>query len=203
MPLQTSRLNVTSVMVLPPNVAEVPGRTSNLKSSPAPISSIVPPVFRLTVLELHGVPSVAHNTPFSIRNLIGSVRPSTSGMNSTVCRFWSCVPVSETTGSTSANPSTRVPSGAGNPNRQISTAGRRFGLNAAGSKLGLLLGLLNIGGRKKKSGLPLCAPSDTANTGPLDGGVTVLSLHPIRTREATAASVKRVQQFMGRSEEHT
>ena len=34
MPLQTSRLNVTSVTAWPPNVAVVPEGISNLKSSP-------------------------------------------------------------------------------------------------------------------------------------------------------------------------
>src|SRR5260221_5664842 len=50
--------------------------------------------------------------------------------------------------------------------RQISTVGRTSALNAPGVKFGSLLGVLKIGGRKKKSGLPGCAPSENDARGP-------------------------------------
>ena len=51
-----------------------------------------------------------HRAPTSIRNLIGSVLPSTSQMVSPVAGSWNPLPLS--TGTTSANPSSRDPANA-------------------------------------------------------------------------------------------
>src|SRR6185503_11765562 len=87
-------------------------------------------------------------------------------------------------------------SAAGSPNSQISTAGLRFGFEAEASKLGLVLGSLNSGGRKKKSGFPLWAPSETAYIGPASFGLTESPRHPTMRMHAAPASGSRMKRYM-------
>src|SRR2546425_648075 len=65
-----------------------------------------PPWVKSIVFESQSPPS--HAAPFSMRNLIGKLRPSTSPMNSPVCAFFR--PALVAMGSTSACPSSCVPS---------------------------------------------------------------------------------------------
>src|SRR5712691_9811602 len=79
---------------------------------------------------------------------------------------------------------------------QISTVGRTSALNAPGVKFGSLLGFLKIGGRKKKSGLPWCAPSENDARGRPIGGFRLSLLQAQTNAAAPVARVKRTTRFM-------
>src|SRR6266566_7283117 len=74
---------------------------------------------------------------------------------------------------------------------QISTVGRTLGLNAFGEKFGSLTGLGKSGGRKKKSGFPLWAPSEKDARGRPSGGLILSREHAQTNNTAPAASERR------------